>query len=146
MDETLIYQLKDDLQNEFDMSNDFQDVEVITAYEDDNFRDIHYPCVIIYELENSPNPKYYDMQEHVVDVAYQFTVMSEGIYGEDAAKRVLLIMDFITKYLRGKKYTSLRKINSTGVQSHPNDTSIKMGYMRYEGCINIDTNTIYRRN
>jgi hypothetical protein len=144
LDETLIYQLKDDLQEQFDMSNDYQDVTVKTAYED--FTDITYPCVIIYELENSPNSRYYDMQEHVVDVAYQFTIMSEGTFGEDAVKRVLLIMDYITKYMRGRKYTSLQKVNSTGVQTHPNDTNIKVGYMRYEGCIDIDTNIIYRRN
>lgn len=143
MDETLMYQLKDDLQDLFDESIDFQDVEVLTSYED--FHDIHYPCVIIYELENSPNDLYYDMQEHVVDVSYQFTIMSENRFGEDAVKRVMLIMDYITKYMRGRKYTSLQKIMSTGVQKHPNDSNVKVGYMRYQGCINIDTNTIYRR-
>lgn len=144
LDETLLYQLKDDLTELFDSSTDYQDVDVKTGYED--FTEIKYPCVIIYELENSPDPRYYDMQEHVNNVAYQFTVMSEGTFGEDAVKRVLLIMDYITKYMRGRRYTSLQKTNSTGVQTHPNDTNIKIGYMRYEGCINIDTNTIYRRN
>lgn len=145
MDETLLYQLKEDLQEEFDNSIDFQDVEVITSYEDDSFRDIHYPCVILYELENAPDSRYYDMNEHVINVAYQFSIMSEGFDGEDATKRVMMIMDFITKFMRGKRYSSMQKINSTGVQRHPNDVNIKIGYMRYEGCINIDTNTIYRR-
>jgi len=144
MDETLLYQLKDDLQELFDMSDNFQDVIVKTAYED--FSDIEYPCVIIHELENVPDNRYYDMQEHVVNVTYQFTVMSEGTFGEDAVKQVMLIMDYITKYMRGRKYTSLQKVGSTAIQPHPNDTNIKVGYMRYEGCIDIDTNIIYRRN
>ena len=143
LNETLLYQLQEDLQDLFDNSIDYQDVDVRTGYED--FNEITYPCVIIYELENEPDLRYYDMQEHVNNVAYQFTIMSEGIDGENATKRVMLIMDYITKYMRGRRYTSLRKTNSTGVQPHPNDMNIKIGYMRYEGCIDIDTNIIYRR-
>ena len=144
LDETLLYQLRDDLTELFENSQSYQNVDVKAQY--DEFGDIQYPCVIIYELDNTPDPRYYDKNEHVNNVAYQFTVMSERSFEDDANKMVMLIMDYITKYMRGRKYKSLQKVGYTGVQSHPNDTNIKVGYMRYEGCIDIDTNTIYRRN
>ena len=142
MDDTLLYQLKDDLQQLFDESTEFNDVTVKIAYGSD---DVSYPCVIIREIENTDNTRFYDMQEHVVDVTYQFNILSEGIGFDDATERVLDIMNYIKQYMRGRKYTSLQRIGNVPIQTHPNDTNIKIGYMRYQGCINIDTNTIYRR-
>lgn len=143
LNNTLLYQLKEDLQDAFEDSTEYLDVSVKTSYDD--FSNISYPCVIIYELDNTYNDRYYDKREHVKNLSYQFTIMSEGVFDDDAVKRVMLIRQFIENYLNNEKYTCLRQISVTGVERHPNDTNIKIGYMRYDCCIDIDTNTIYRR-
>ena len=144
MDETLLFQLVDDLQDMFNNSTDFTNVVVKKSYDGDD--SITYPCVIISEIENTDNSRFYDLQEHVVDVAYQFTILSEQSDTEDADTNVRLIMNLIKNYMRGETYHSLHRTGNEPVVNHPNDDNIKIGYMRYTACIDIDTHTIYRRN
>ncbi len=143
MDETLLFQLTDDLQDMFNNTSDYNDVTVKYSYDGDD--SITYPCVIIQEIENTDNSRYYDLQEHVVDVAYQFTILSEASYDNDAVTNVMNIMNLIKKYMRGERYHSLHRHGNEPIVNHPNDDNIKIGYMRYTGCIDIDNNIIYRR-
>lgn len=144
MDETLLFQLVDDLQDLFANDNDFSDVVVKKSYDGED--SITYPCVIVSEIENSDNSRFYDLQEHIVNVAYQFTILSEQSSDNDADTNVRLIMNLIKNYMRGERYHSLHRTGDNPVVNHPNDDNIKIGYMRYTGCIDIDTHTIYRRN
>lgn len=142
-DETLLYQLKDDLQTLFDGTEGYEDLLVKTSY-DGNY-EISYPLVEIQELMNEDVDKFYDGSEHVVDVGYQFTIMAEQTETLSAERNVQNIINIIKNYMRGERYHSLRRLGGSPILSLPNDDNIMIGYMRYNGRIDIDTNTIYRR-
>lgn len=144
MDETLLYQLETDLQTLFNGTSGYTDVTVKKSYDGDI--DVSYPLVVIQELENSDNARYYDLEEHVINVSYQFTILAEQTVSHDAEYNVTYIMELIKNYMRGAKYHSLERMGSSPITTHPNDKNIKIGYMRYRGCIDIDNNIIYRRS
>lgn len=144
MDETLLDQLKNDLQELFDNDTNYSDLVVKTAFEGDE--DISYPCVIIDELSNTDVERFYDGEEHVIDVGYQFTIMAEQTSDRDAITNVRMIINIIKQYMRGKRYHALHRLGSSPDAALPGDSNIRIGYMRYTGRINIDENIIYRRN
>ena len=144
MDETLLDQLQTDLSELFKTIDGYQDMTVKLSYEE--LPDITYPLVIIDELINSDVDRYYDGKEHIIDVAYQITILADQNEIYDAVDNVRNIRDIIKNYMRGERYHALRRQNPQPIVPHPTDKNIRMGYMRYNGCINIDTNTIYRRN
>lgn len=143
-DETLLDQLKDDLQELFDNDIDYSDLVVKTAWEGDD--EVTYPCVIIDELTNRDVQRFYDGQEHVIDVAYQFTILAEQSSTKDAMTNVRTIISKIKTYMRGERYHALRRVGSSPDADLPEDSNIRIGYMRYEGRIDIDNNIIYRRS
>ena len=144
MDETLLYQLRDDLETLFSTDTDYPNMMVKTSYEGNE--DILYPYIVVEELDNSDVARFYDGKEHVIDVGYQFTIFAEQTETRDAKTNVRMIMSKIKDYMRGERYHSLHRIGSSPDAALPNDSNVRIGYMRYEGRIDIDTNTIYRRN
>lgn len=144
MNETLLYQLRDDLETLFSTDMDYPNMVVKTSYDGDD--DISYPYIVVEELDNSDVEKFYDGKEHVIDVGYQFTIFAEQTVDKDAKTNVRMIIDKIREYMRGERYHSLQRIGSSPDAALPNDSNIRIGYMRYNGRIDIDTNTIYRRN
>lgn len=142
-DETLLYQLKTDLIELFTNNDTYSDMFVKTSY-DGNY-DITYPLIEIKELNNEDVNQFYDGAEHIIDVGYQFTIMAEQTETLSAEENVRNIINIIKEYMRGERYHALRRIGSSPVLSLNSDSNIMIGYMRYEGRIDIDTNTIYRR-
>ena len=142
-DETLLYQLKTDLIELFTDNDTYSDMFVKTSY-DGNY-DITYPLIEIKELNNEDVSRFYDGAEHIIDVGYQFTIMAEQTETLSAEENVRNIINIIKEYMRGDRYHALRRIGSSPVLSLNSDSNIMIGYMRYEGRIDIDTNTIYRR-
>lgn len=143
-DETLLDQLKNDLQELFDNDSDYSNLVVKLAYEGDE--DISYPYMVIEELTNHDVERFYDGSEHVVDVGYQFTIFAEQTSDNDAITNVRIIIDKIKDYMRGERYHALRRVGSSPDAALPGDSNVRIGYMRYTGRINIDENIIYRRN
>ena len=143
LDESLLDQLKTDLQTLFDENIDYNDLKVKLSYDGDE--DISYPQVIIREIQNEDNGRYYDGQEHIVNVMYQFDIMAEQTSTMDAEKNVRTIIEIIKNYMRGERYHALQRIGGNPILSLDDDGNVKIGYMRYEGCIDIDNNIIYRR-
>lgn len=144
MDETLLDQLRDDLQDLFNNDTDYPDLVVKLAYEGDE--DISYPYIVIEELSNTDVERFYDGSEHVIDVGYQFTIFAEQTTDKDAITNVRMIIDKIKQYMRGKRYHALHRVGSSPDAALPGDSNVRIGYMRYSGRINIDENIIYRRN
>ena len=144
MDETLLDQLKNDLQELFDNDTEYNDLVVKIAYEGDD--DISYPYIVIEELANTDVQRFYDGTEHVIDVGYQFTIFAEQTAEKDAITNVRVIMNKIKEYMRGERYHSLHRVGSSPDAALPGDSNIRIGYMRYDGRINIDENIIYRRS
>ena len=143
LDESLLDQLTDDLQSLFDNDAYYNDMVVKKSYDGDE--DITYPMVVVQEIENEDNDRYYDGQEHIVDVAYQFDIMAEQTSTLTAEKNVRTIMEIIKNYMRGERYHALRRVGGSPIISLNEDGNIKIGYMRYQGRIDIDNNIIYRR-
>ena len=142
-DETLSYQLKDDLQLLFKNISGYEDILVKTSFDGDY--KISYPLIEIQELDNEDVDRYYDGCEHIVDVGYQFTILAEQTETLSAEENVRHIINIIKGYMRGERYHALRRMGSSPILSLNSDSNIMIGYMRYEGRIDIDTNTIYRR-
>jgi hypothetical protein len=141
-DETLLYQLEEDIYNL--LSPEYPDIVVKSSYED--FPAIHYPCVLIYEIENSAVSQFYDLQEHIINVTYQFNILCDQTETRTANENVRHITTLIRDYMRGERYHALKRLGNTPIVKKQDDENIRIGYMRYVGRIDIDTNTIYRRN
>ena len=142
MSESLLDQLEYDLTELF-KSTEYNNIVIKQSYKE--FPEISYPMVIIDELENSDVHKYYDGREHVVNVGYQFTIQAKQSSTLDAVDNVRRIQEIIRDYMRGERYHALQRVQPQPIVTHPYDNNVIIGYMRYTGCIDIDTNTIYRR-
>lgn len=143
-DETLLFQLVNDLQEMFNDTEDYKDVVVKQGFDGDY--DIPYPLVIVRELSNSDSTRYFDGEEHIVNVGYQIEIHADQTSEIDAATNVIYIQNLIKHYMRGERYKALKRIGPSPILAYGEDSNIKIGYMRYYGCINIDTHTIYRRS
>lgn len=142
--ETLIFQLVDDLSELFSNDPEYYNTTVKKSYDGDD--NISYPLVIIRELSNSDVGRYYDGREHIVGVGYQFEILADQSIDKDAEENVRCIQALIRDYMRGERYCALKRVGPSPITKYPEDTNIKIGYMRYNGLIDIDNNIIYRRN
>lgn len=143
-DESLLNQLITDLQEEISSHDEYKDVVVKSSYED--YPPVSYPLVLLYEIENSAVTQFYDLQEHVVNVSYQIIVSCRQTENYSATDNVRNIMGIIRDYMRGERYHSLKRLGNTPITKKQTDESVRVGYMRYVGRIDIDNHIIYRRN
>ena len=141
-DETLLYRLEDDIKEL--LLPIYPNIVVKSTYED--FPVIQYPTVLIYEIENSAVTQFYDLQEHVINVTYQFNILCDQTKDMSANENVRNIITLIRDYMRGPRYHALKRLGNTPIVKKQDDENVRIGYMRYVGRIDIDTNTIYRRN
>ncbi len=147
-DETLLFQLVDDLQDMFDSTEEYSDVTVRKSMDGDY--EVTYPLVIVQELSNMDDSRFFDGHEHIINVGYQIEVLADQSETKDAETNVLCICNLIKEYMRGERYRALQRIGSSPIMPQyssalEKDGDIKIGFMRYSGRIDIDTNTIYRR-
>ena len=147
-DETLLFQLVDDLQEMFDNDEEYNNVTVRKSMDGDY--EIEYPLVIVQELSNSDNRRFYDGEEHIVDVGYQIEVLADQTEDKDAETNVICICNLIKHYLRGERYHALQRVGASPIMPQyssalEKDSDIKIGFMRYNGRIDIDNHIIYRR-
>jgi len=141
-DETLSIQLVDDLYEL--LSTEYPDIVVKSSYEE--FPAVSYPLVLVYEIENSAVSQFYDLEEHIINVSYQIIILAEQTETRSAVDTVRHIIALIRDYMRGERYHALKRLGNTPITTKHDDENIRIGYMRYVGRIDIDTNTIYRRN
>lgn len=139
----LINQLVDDVQLEFNTNLDYSDLLVKEIYE--IYPKISYPAITIEEIENSDNTRYFDETERVTNLAYQFVIYAEQSTDKTAIQNVREIAGILDTYLKGPKYRCLRRIGSLAIAPMPSDNNVMLGYVRYNCCLERDTNTIYRR-
>ncbi len=111
---------------------------------------IEYPLVIITEINNSENLKFTTIKgEQVTNLAYQIesycddTQLSNGeiIRAVDSAK---LLGTKISKLLGGEKY-KMARVGQDSLQNSTPDSTVKRHIQRYECCLELKTNTLYRR-
>lgn len=141
--DTLIDQLVEDMQSEFANHNEYSNVIVKEKYE--LYPEISYPGITIEEIENEDNARYFDETERVTNLGYQITIHAEQSIDKTAIQNVRAIAGIIDTYLKGFKYRCLRRIGSLVIAPMPSDNNVMLGYLRYNCCLERDTNTIYRR-
>lgn len=141
--DTLIDQLITDIQNEFSNNNDYSNVLVKEKYE--LYPKIRYPAITIEEIQNEDNPQYFDETERVSNLGYQFTIHAEQSRDKTAIQNVRQIAKILDTYLKGPRYRCLRRIGSLVISPMPSDDNVMLGYLRYDCCLELNTNTIYRR-
>lgn len=147
-DETLLFQLVNDLQEMFNNTEEYSDVKVKKSMDGDY--NITYPLVVIQELNNMDDSRYFDGSEHIVNVGYQIEVLADQSEDKDAETNVMCICNLIKEYMRGDRYRALQRVGSSPIMPQyssalEKDGGIKIGFMRYTGRIDIDNHIIYRR-
>ena len=142
--ETLINQLVDDIQLEFKDNLDYYNLKVKEIYE--IYPEISYPAITIEEIENEDNSIYFDETERVSNLAYQFTIHAEQSMTKTAIQNVRAIASILDNYLKGPKYRCLRRLGSLTIMLMSSDDNVMLGYLRYDCCLELNTNTIYRRS
>lgn len=143
---TLINQLVEDIQNEFLTNQDYADYKTIHVKEKyDIYPKIEYPSITIDEIENSDVTTYFDETERVSNLTYQFTINARQSKSKTAIQNVREIAILLDKYLKGPRYRCLKRLGSLTIAPLQSDDSVMVGYIRYNCCVELDTNTIYRR-
>lgn len=147
-DETLLFQLVNDLQEVFDADEEYSDVTVKKSMDGDY--NITYPLVVVRELDNADENRFFDGQEHIVNVGYQIEVLADQSETKDAETNVRCIQNIIRDYMRGERYCALQRVGASPIMPQyssalEKDGNIKIGFMRYSGRIDIDNHVIYRR-
>lgn len=141
--ETLINQLVTDVQEAFAINGTYSDIVVKEIYE--IYPKISYPAITIEEIENEDNQRYFDETERVTNLGYQFTIHAEQSRDKTAIQNVREIANILDSYLKEPRYRCLRRIGSLTIVPMNNDKNVMLGYLRYDCCVEVDTNTIYRR-
>ena len=139
----IIEQLIPDCQEYFDNSEDYSNMIVKEKYE--IYPEISYPAITIEEIENEDNVRFFDETERVTNLGYQFTIHAEQSADKTAIQNVREIANLLDTYLKGPRYRCLRRIGSLVIAPLPSDENVMLGYLRYDCCLEKDTNTIYRR-
>lgn len=141
--ETLINQLVTDVREAFTINGTYSDIVIKEIYE--IYPKISYPAITIEEIENEDNQQYFDETERVTNLGYQFTIHAEQSRDKTAIQNVREIANILDTYLKEPRYRCLRRIGSLTIVPMNNDKNVMLGYLRYDCCVEVDTNTIYRR-
>lgn len=141
--DTLITQLKEDINSYFSGIPEYNDILVKEKY--DKYPKLRYPGITIDEIENEDDYRYFDETERVSNLGYQFDIYSEQSVDKTAVQNVREIAQLLDKYLKGDRYRCLRRIGSLVIVPLPSDDNVMVGYLRYDCSLELGTNTIYRR-
>lgn len=111
---------------------------------------IEYPLVVVTEILNTENTKYSTREgEQVTNLTYQIesyckdTKLADGSI-LSAANSAKLLGIKISKLLGGINYKMVRAGQEV-IQELAVDNTIKRHIQRYECCLDIRTDTLYRR-
>lgn len=140
-------QLKTDLQNLFTNNEDYPEYQnTIVKQKYEKYPEITYPIVTIDELNNEAVDRYFnDSGEQVSYLGYQIRIDCEQDETHTAWENVDIMGNIIDEFMSGERYYCLRRIGSFAKYPMQNDDNVIVGYLRYEGNLEKNTNTIYRR-
>lgn len=140
-------QLKADLQNLFTNNEDYPEYQnTIVKQKYEKYPEITYPIVTIDELNNEAVDRYFnDSGEQVSYLGYQIRIDCEQDEKHTAWENVDIMGNIIDEFMSGERYYCLRRIGSFAKYPMQNDDNVIVGYLRYEGNLEKNTNTIYRR-
>lgn len=124
-------------------NGEFSNIIVKDKYE--IYPKISYPMISIEEITNEDEQRYFEGEERVSYLGYQFEINCEQDLTRTAIQNVRYIMELLDGYLKQEKYVCLRRMGDPAIAPSKNDTNVMSGYLRYECNLDIKTNTIYRR-
>ena len=143
MDDTLIYQLVNDIKALFSNNGEYYNILVKEKYE--KYPKITYPGITIEEIQNEDNRRFFDETERVSNMSYQFAIYAEQSADKTAVQNVRRIAKIVDDYMKGPRYRCFRRLGSLAMVPHKTDDNVIIGYLRYDCSLELDTNTIYRR-
>lgn len=140
-------QLKNDLKELFRDNEEYPEYEdIIVKDKYEKYPEITYPIITIDELNNEADDDFFnDSGEQVSYLGYQIRIDCEQTEEHTAWENVEIIGNIIDDYMSGERYYCLRRIGNFAKYPMQNDDNVMVGYLRYEGNVDINTNTIYRR-
>lgn len=124
-------------------NGEYQDIIVKEKYE--KYPKIHYPMITIDEISNEDVEKFFDGQEEVSYLAYQFEINCEQSIDKTAIQNVKYIAKLLDGYMKKDRYSCMRRIGDLAKEPLKSDNNVIVGFMRYECNLELKTNTIYRR-
>ena len=137
-------QLKDDFIDLFSDDEEYPNMIVKEEYE--ILPKIGYPCVIIEELNNENDDRYFDDSGECVSyLSFQIEIRAEQSATRTARENVRNIGDIIDNFMKGEKYWCMPRVGGFSIIPMSSDNNVMIGYLRYECNVDIKTNTIYRR-
>lgn len=143
MDDTLLYQVVNDIRELFLNNLEYPNLLVKEKYE--IYPKITYPGITIEEIQNEDNNRFFDETERVSNMGYQFAIYAEQSEYKTAVQNVRAIAKIVDDYMKGPRYRCFRRLGSLAMVPQPGDNNVIIGYLRYECSLELDTNTIYRR-
>lgn len=143
MDDTLLYQLVEDIKELFQTNREYYNMLVKEKYE--RYPKITYPGITIEEIQNEDNPRFFDETERVSNMGYQLSIYAEQSEDKTAVQNVRAIAKIIDDYMKQPRYRCFRRLGSLAMTPSKVDDNVIIGYLRYECSLELDTNTIYRR-
>lgn len=126
-------------------NNEYDNMLVKKKY--DKYPKIQYPMITIEEISNEDVPRYWDGDnENVSYLAYQISIhatQDEYLSANDNVERIAKIID---SFMKNDTYKCMRRIGSLAMIPLSTDNNVMTGHLRYECHLELNTNTIYRRN
>lgn len=111
---------------------------------------IEYPLVVITEIANSENTRYTTHEgEQVTNLTYQIETLCEATELKDGTlldptRSAKLLGTKISKFLGGENY-KFRRVGDNALRPITQDKTIMRYIERYETCLFLKQNTLYRR-
>lgn len=144
----MLNQIVNDIKKYFNEDNLFENVMVKKAYDIPN--KVKYPLISVQEILNSENTQFSTREgEQVTNLTYQIDVLCgvtklKNNTTLSAVDSSTLLANKVSKLLGGKNYKMVR-VGQNVTQPYSADNTIIRNIQRYECCLDLRTNTIYRR-
>lgn len=107
---------------------------------------ISYPMITIEETENEENVRFStDLGEQISNLSYRFAIYGRQSATMDAVDMVRDIATKLDTLMKTDTYKCLKRVGRLNILPMVDDQNIIIGYLDYNGSLDINTNTIYRR-
>lgn len=126
-------------------NNEYVDMLIKKKY--DTYPKITYPMITIEEIANDDVGRYWNGdKENVSYLAYQITInatQDEKLTANENVERIIRIID---GFMKMDTYKCMQRIGKPVTVPLATDNNVMTGHLRYECHLELNTNTIYRRN
>lgn len=120
---------------------------MVVKKKNETYPKIQYPMITIDEIANEDVNRYWDGEkENVSYLAYQITINATQDEYLTAGDNVEKIVKIIDGFMKMDTYKCMQRVGKPVTTPLGVDNNVMVGYLRYECYVDLNTNTIYRRN